>query len=453
MLFKTNINGPEQHLLATSERKTFLCSIGGYRRAYLLCFLLLGAPPFAVAETLQQAWVVAIKYDNELQAVRENTQASEHQLKVAKAARLPSVTVGAGYTALEKDPEAKVNFGGLSGEFPLAERDSYSYQAMTVLPIYTGGQISSGIDAATSSLHASKKLAAGKELDLKLKVAEAYMAVLRFSKAIEVASSHVKSLKSHALDVDNLYEKGMVSRNDLLAVQVALANALQAFIQVENRLDISHSAYNRLLGRGFQDAVVLEEIGFTRLERPLESLMAQALERRYELRVLKEQADALSHKAKAIRAKSLPQVALSGGYDYQENEYQAHEGQWLVGVGMKWTLFDAGSIKNQASAIERQARSLEHQYDEVQSLVRLQVRQYWLDTQETQKRLSVTEQSISQAEENLKVNRDRYEHGLSTNTDVLSAEALRMASQTNHANAIYDAVFARIRLKRAVSDL
>lgn len=422
-------------------------------RSYWFCLLLLGISPFALAETLQQAWDVAIEHDYSLQAVRENTQASQHQLKAAKAARLPSVTVGAGYTALEKDPEAKVNFGGLSGQFPLAERESYSYQAMTTMPIYTGGQISNSIDAATSSLQASKKLEVGKVLDLKLRVAESYLAVLRTSKALEVANSHVKSLKSHASDVDNLYEQGMVSRNDLLAAQVALAGALQAFIQVENRLDISRSAYNRLLGRGFQEAVLLDELQFETLDDSLESLIAQAIERRYELHVLKEQADALTHKARAIRAKKLPQVALSGGYDFQENEYQAHEGQWLVGVGMKWTLFDAGSIKNQASVTERQARSLEQQYDEVQSLVRLQVRQYWLDTQETQKRLSVTAQSISQAEENLKVNRDRYEHGLSTNTDVLSAETLRTASQNNHANAIYDAVLARIRLKRAVSDL
>jgi len=449
MLFKTHKGVCNTGLLAIPKGRALLS------RAwfYLVCFLLVSISPLALAQTLQQAWDEAIKHDYGLQAVRENTQASQHQLEAAKAARLPSVTVGAGYTALEKDPEIVLNVGGVAGQFPLAERESYSYQAMTVLPLYTGGQISRSIEAATSALQASKKHQAGKVLDLKLKVAEAYLAVLRSSKALEVANSHVKSLKSHALDVDNLYEQGMVSHNDVLAAQVALANALQAFIQVENRLDISRSAFNRLLGREFHTPVVLDELTVETLNDSLESLMAQAIQRRYELRVLKEQANALTHKAGAIRAKNQPQVALRGGYDYQENEYQAHEGQWLVGVGMKWSLFDAGSIKNQASASERQARSLEQQYDELQSLIRLQVRQYWLDTQETQKRLSVTRQSISQAEENLKVNRDRYEHGLSTNTDVLSAETLRTMSQNNHANAIYDAMLARIRLKWAVSDL
>ncbi|MBV1875482.1 MAG: TolC family protein [Cycloclasticus sp.] len=423
-------------------------------RYYSLLLLFGCLLPIAIeAETLHQAWGIAIEYDHGLQAVRENTQASQYQLKAAKSARLPSVTVGAGYTALENDPEAKVNFGGLSTQFPLAERESYSYQAMTVLPLYTGGKISSSIDAAASSLQASENFEAGKVLDLKLDVAETYIGVLRSTKALEVANSHVASLKSHKADVENLYEQGMVSRNDLLAAQVALADAVQSSIQVENMLDISRSAYNRLLGREFQEPVLLDELKPVALDLSLDALMTQAIEQRYELRVLKEQADALNFKANAIRASNAPQVALSGGYDYQENEYQAHEGQWLVGVGMKWTLFDAGLIRNQASATARQARSLEQQYGEVLSLVKLQVRQYWLGVQETRKRLGVTEQSIGQAEENLKVNRDRYEHGLSTNTDVLSAEALRIGSQNNHANAIYDAVLARIRLKRAVSDL
>lgn len=423
-----------------------------YGGHFLICLGLL-LPTLIQAETLQQAWSIAIEYDHGLQAVRENTQASEYQLKAAKAARLPNLTVDGGFTALENDPEAKVNFGGLATQFPLAEKDSYSYQAMTVLPLYTGGQISGGIDAASASLKASKHLQVGKVLDLKLRVAEAYIGVLRSTKAFEVANSHVASLESHQKDVENLFEQGMVSRNDLLAARVALADATQQALQVKNMLDISRSAYNRLLGRAFQTVVELEEVAPVAVEGSLDDLMAQAIKARYELRVLKQQMAALDSKADAIRAKNAPQLALSGGYSYQENKYQVHEGQWLVGVGLKWTLFDGGSIRHQASATARQARSIEQQYDEMLSLVKLQVRQYWLAVQETRKRLVVTEQSISQAEENLRVNRDRYEHGLSTNTDVLSAEALRTGSHNNHANAIYDAVLANIRLRRAVSDL
>jgi len=41
------------------------------------------------------------------------------------------------------------------------------------------------------------------------------------------------------------------------------------------------------------------------------------------------------------------------------------------------------------------------------------------------KRILVTEKKVTQAEENLRVNHDRYENGLSTNTKVLDVEILR----------------------------
>jgi len=65
----------------------------------------------------------------------------------------------------------------------------------------------------------------------------------------------------------------------------------------------------------------------------------------------------------------------------------------------------------------------------------------------------VAERTIEQAEENLKVNRDRYQNGLSTNTEVLDAETLRQQALSNHANAVYDAVLAVLRLKKAAGEL
>jgi len=65
----------------------------------------------------------------------------------------------------------------------------------------------------------------------------------------------------------------------------------------------------------------------------------------------------------------------------------------------------------------------------------------------------VTEKSIQQAEDNLRVNQDRYGNGLSTNTEVLDAENLRTLSQFNHSNANFDAILAGLRQKWAVGEL
>jgi len=405
------------------------------------------------AETLEQAWAIALEADHGLKAVKENSAAAAEQLAAAKSARLPNLSVAAGYTAMENDLAAKASLGGVNVDVPMGERESHSYQATVSLPIYTSGKISGGINAASSVLSASRSQLTSSRLDLKLEVAESFVAVLRASKGSAVALSHVDSLQSHAGDVKNFYQQGMVSKNDLLAAKVALADAEQSAIKVENSLDIAKSAYNRFLNRALSQPVMLDEVRFEENDEGVELLTERALAQRHELWILSDQIEALRHQAKAVRAETLPQIALNGGYGYQENRYQVHEGQWQVNLGLQWQLFDGGVAKHRASSIKRGAAMLKAQHDDLASKVALQVRQYWLDSQETRKRILVAEKTIVQAKENLKVSRNRYENGLSTNTEVLDAETLRTGSENNHANALYDAVLASLRLKRSLGEL
>lgn len=108
---------------------------------------------------------------------------------------------------------------------------------------------------------------------------------------------------------------------------------------------------------------------------------------------------------------------------------------------------------HRAGAVERQAAALAEQREDLASVIGLQVRQAWLDVEEAAKRVEVTRSAIAQAEENLRVVRDRYADGLSTHSEVLDAETLRANSEANHAAARYDAALAGPRLKRAVGDL
>jgi len=91
--------------------------------------------------------------------------------------------------------------------------------------LYTGGRITSGIDASIAMLKASEADKGSVLLNLKMQVAEAYITVLRAMRGLEVAKSHVASLKAHERDVLSLYNQGIVAQNDSLASQVSLADA------------------------------------------------------------------------------------------------------------------------------------------------------------------------------------------------------------------------------------
>ncbi len=322
-----------------------------------------------------------------------------------------------------------------------------------MVPLFTSGRIRHAIEAGEASWSAARSRKQSVLQDLKLETATAYVSVLRASRSLEVANSHVSSLESHVRDVEHRYEQGMVPRKDVLAAQVSLADARQERIRVRNGLEIAKVAYNRLLVRPLDQEVTLAEPSLDTVADPPAVLTRRASDRRSEVAALRARIESLRAQAASVRASTLPQIALSGGYDFQENKYQVHEREWFSNVAVRWQLFDAGVARYNASSLEQRARELQEQLEDLLGTIRVAVRQAWLDVRETRSRLEVTEKALAAADENLRVNRDRYRNGLSTNTEVLDAETLRTRSRYNHTNALYDAILAVLRLKRAVGVL
>ena len=404
------------------------------------------------AETLDDAWEIAIANNHRIKSAKAGTTASEQMLHSAQGQRLPSLNVQSGYTQLNKTPAVVADIGGQSAQFDIAQDGSFAAEAIASVPVFTSGRISHNINAAEAVLQASQQNENTTVLNIKMQVSEAYVTVLRAESALQVAKSHVGSLEAHAKDVNNLYDQGMVARNDLLAANVEQVNAQQRVVQAGNQLDITRAGYNQLLNRDLAQEVSLAEQFPDTPGGTLKELSAEALNLRPELAGLTQQITALEQQAKSIKAGVLPQVAVNGGYQYQENKFQAHEGMWMVNVGMQWKLFD-GSTRHKGNAFIQQAFSLKAQRDDLHTLISLQVRQAWLNVKEAQKRIAVTQQAIEQAEENMKVTTDRYQQGLSTNTDVLRAETLRTTTHDNFNNANFDASLSILQLRRAVGFL
>jgi len=406
----------------------------------------------AVAETLEGAWRIALENNHQIKEAVADTSASAQQLKAAEGQRLPELNVGSGYTQFSETPAAKANFGGQSGQFNTSQAGSVKAQAIASIPLFTSGRISHSINAAEAALQAAQHNEISSELTVKMQVCEAYVNVLRIEGALQVVQSHIESLAAHQKDVQNLFDSGVVAKNDLLAANVELANAQQLVLKTSNQLDSAQAHYNQLLDRQLTEVVKLKPLFPPLLPGTLPELSNTALTQRPELIVLTQQIEALEQQAQSVKAGSLPQVAINGGYQYQENRYQAFQGLWMVNVGVQWKVFD-GSTGHSSDAISSQALALKEQREELTSMISLQVRQAWLDSQEAQQRIAVTKQAIAQADENMKVTTDRYQQGFATNTEVLQAEDLRTKTYDNFNNASYDAALAGLHLRRAVGVL
>lgn len=411
-----------------------------------------------MAEDLDSAWREALGSDSIIQANQSQVSAAEADLLVAKAGRLPAVSASAAITQFDEAPAFDFGGAGVPAALPLFGGESMKMaDARVTLPLYTGGQLRNGIDAAEAMLNVRQRQSASSIQDTKLAVARHYINVLRAQSALAVAESTVNSLSAHVRDVDDMFKSGSIARNDYLAAAVSLADSEQRKLQARNRLDLANAVYNRAVGRPLDAPVQLDgELPGINANLDLtspETLTHIALQNRDELASLDATAEAYRFRSASARASSRPQLGLTGGYVALQNDFLNRDEFWMVGVGVQWSLFDGGQARKRASALSYRAQAARQQRNNLSSLVELEVRQAWLRLNETTERQRLTERAVEQAEENLRVVRDRYRNGEGTNTEVLDAEVLRSISRSNYDNADFDAKLALYELARGVGQL
>ncbi|MDH4073435.1 MAG: TolC family protein [Gammaproteobacteria bacterium] len=421
------------------------------RSTHLLLLLFAGLPAPALSETLEDAWAAALESHRQVAAATAYRDAATFELEQAKSARLPQLGLSSGYTMLDTAPGFAL--GGMTTG-PVFDGDDFvSAGAAVRVPLYSGGAIASGIEAAEFGAAAADGHLETVIQDVRMGVAEHYVAVLRAESAVTVARSYVASLSTHTTDTRNRFEIGDVPRNDYLAASVTLADAEQRLMQAENGLDYARSAYNRFLGRPLTAPVAIDSSvgvdGLLPAGVGLEELISIAGTSRHELAALGAEMQALERQAERARASARPQLALTGGYTYLENQFLTEDRFWSAGVAFQWNLFDGGQASKQSASLEQRAAARGHDRADLESLIALEVRRAWNDRLEAESRLAVADRTVEQAAENLRVVTERYDAGAGTNVEVLDAAALREQSMSNRDNAKHEVLLAKVRLARA----
>lgn len=432
------------------------------------------APAFG--ENLEQAWDIAIRENNELKAKQHAVAAASAGVEAAHGARLPQVTNATAYVVLSDQPTFKVDMSGLSSAVgglaslnpalgpalasfptsistPIANQNTLFSTTQAILPMYTGGRITSIIDQAEARAEAARQGERTDLLDLKLDVAENYVLVLRMNRLVQVIADTQREMEVHVRNVADLMKQGVVTENVFLAAQVSKAEVDQQMLQVKQGFDLSKAAYNRYLARPLESPVNLESLAIPAPSGELENLTQTALAYRSELNQLAAESNVSSAKSREYRSETLPNVAVAGGYTYLENDYLEENNYASASVCMVWTPLDGGVSRAKQKAANHQTAAINRMRDEARTGIELQVRQCWLNETETRSRLAVAQTSVTQATKNLEIVRNQFNQGVAPHTDYLQAVSLKTQADVNLCNALCDAIIASYRLRRATGTL
>ena len=83
----------------------------------------------------------------------------------------------------------------------------------------------------------------------------------------------------------------------------------------------------------------------------------------------------------------------------------------------------------------------------------LLVKQYYFEVQQYKKQIAVSADAVEAADEDLRLNKEKYDLGAGTMLDLIVAQASYTQAQSDHIQAKYDYNFSIARLQRAMGVL
>jgi outer membrane protein TolC len=121
-----------------------------------------------------------------------------------------------------------------------------------------------------------------------------------------------------------------------------------------------------------------------------------------------------------------------------ENSYSVHDDNWSLILGIDINLFEGGSSLADFKKTKYRKSRLVEQRAKLADEIKIEVQRYILDLQDAYERIQVTRDAEGQAQENLRINKARYDEGVGTATEVLDAVTLLTTAEANYIRSVYD---------------
>ena len=369
-------------------------------------------------------------------ALQDEEIAKDNAL-LARAGLFPRVNASLSQTMLAHQPQAV--FGALT--VPVSQQNFLAYSINVQQTLYDFKRTASRY-AAGKALVDTQRLDTQKIRNLAaIEFALAYYDLLEAEHLAALAVMEVERLQLHLRDARTLYGEGVITKNDLLQAEVRLSDAGQRLIGARNSRAVAVSRINNALRRPLTAGIAVEDVNKLAPDYPetdLEKAWEISLKERPEIMIAAETLKVLDIEEQAKNAEFYPELFVRGAYDYTENRYQVYEGNWAVLFGVGVNLFSGGSTKAEVARIEHQKSRLREAREKLVDDIKLEVQRNLLDRETARQKVDVLRGALQQAEENLRINRTRYQEGVGTATEVLDAVTLLTVAETNHCRAIYD---------------
>lgn len=300
--------------------------------------------------------------------------------------------------------------------------------------------------------------------DLILRVAQAYFDTLVAQVNVEVMETQKKAISEQLEQAKRNFEVGVATIVDTHEAQARYDLTVSQEIAARNALEISKRTLQGIINR-FPDYLAstsIDKIVSDSLTLPYDSMeewVTLAEQKNFSLRIQQiayEMADQEIQKAKAGHYPTLDLVAQ---YSNQQGVGGAITGRGIdlesksVGLQLNVPIFQGFSTQSRVRETLANRDKIRQELENTRRTVGLQVRQHYLNVTNGIAQVRALKQALTSSRSQLDSTILGQEVGVRTEVDVLNAQQQYFSARRDLAQAYYNYLLSRLRLKAEVGEL
>ncbi|RKX61782.1 MAG: hypothetical protein DRP37_03225 [Thermodesulfobacteriota bacterium] len=329
--------------------------------------------------------------------------------------------------------------------------DNFAATVSVSMPLYDRGKNWIGLNQAKLDHEAFSLSADRIRQQVIVNIIVSYSDALLAHENLLVVIQTLETAKAHLKMVRSRFKNGLVVKSDLLRAEVRIAELEQKRLRAQSQVDIANAMLNAAMGveidSSFQLQTPLEQTS----EKPylLKTWISTSLENRPDLKQIRLQEIIAQKEVKKAKAAHLPGLYLLGSYEINSEDFSETGNNYTVGAILRFNLFSGFDMQSKVKEAMADVRRTQAMARQLELGIKVETRQAFFQAQSAYECIGVAKAAVAQADEGLRIVRNRYENGLFTIVNLLDAEVALQQARNNCLRSLHGFKVAMARLHLA----
>lgn len=306
-------------------------------------------------------------------------------------------------------------------------------------PVFTGGKINNATKAAKVEVKLSEEELRNTEGELLTEVVSRYYGLTLALQVEKVREQMFLAMEKHHADAQKLFENGIIAKVELLHAQVSKNEAERELKKARHDIEIIRAGLDASLA--FDTVVTVQPVSHLFINNQLPDVSfwtGNATTNNPLLKQIEGKKELTTIKKKADQGNYYPIVAMMGTYNIVDKNYSAYMPDWLVGVGVKWTVFDGLDRRHKIKADEAIISQVDFAGQKAQTDLKAYIIKLAqeLETQREQK--TELDNTLELANEYASSTEKAFSEGLANSTSVVEAHSKVAQVKALRLKTLYD---------------